>query len=547
LTLGVGLLTLLSLACAEPQPVVTPVISREITSTPPGATVYIGTTRDNLKPAGKTPLRTTKRAHSFPKLYYQVRMEGHFNSKVVYDANRMGSFELDFVLQRQVPPPKRPRVAYPEPEDVAVTPINMEANGDKPLSKKGKIAIMTFREPSGSGAGSLVADSLILNLQRRGYQVIDREQIEKVMREQGMMAEGQTELTDLEVSKRLGKLLQADYFIYGAITEYSAKSENVSLSPVIRRSELDRYARERVAYLKSYEDAKVKPPSIPDTVEDVEFNLTGRPRSSYINIARVGVTAKIVEISSSDIIWVGFANLSDLRLQRAMERIVAAMIGDFTGQAREIVAKAVEASGGAEALGTVTRLRTQGRHTIRERTGSTEYAVTETTELPDRRHLMFRDAANRAYVWCVSELDAWRTGERQGTAVDMTIDAAEEMREAIGRGSFGTLQRLARDGNRPILVGSEKVSGRDAFVLATDWGDQVYIDEGTHELVRIDKRREAETTSALYSAYRPEAGVLFPRVVRIVLAGRETASIRIDQVEVNPEVPDALFDRPVAQ
>src|SRR6185369_155133 len=153
------------------------------------------------------------------------------------------------------------------------------------------------------GAGALVADSLILNLQRMGFNVIDRELIESVLKEQDIIAEGKTNLSDLEVSKKIGQLFHADYFISGAITEYSAQSQNVSLSPIIPEAEKLRYLDEYNRYMKFYQDEEMTPPQIAKSIQEWELEYTSRPKSSFIDIAKVGITLKVVDIKTSRIVW----------------------------------------------------------------------------------------------------------------------------------------------------------------------------------------------------------------------------------------------------
>lgn len=241
---------------------------------------------------------------------------------------------VDVVLEPLPKRPEPPAFTFPSMEDVAVTPLDIEANRSPNLviAPGATIAVMAFQEPAGSGAGSLVADNLILDLQVKGYNVVDREQIERIMREQGMMADGKTKLTDLEISKKLGQLLQADFIIYGAITEYVSKSENIQLSPIVDPKDRGRYQREYDEFVNFYQDFADEfpnPPTLPKSLRDWEFEAAGNAKRTYINIARVGVTAKVVEIKSSDIVWVGFASLQDLRIQPAMRRIIDGMSYSF--------------------------------------------------------------------------------------------------------------------------------------------------------------------------------------------------------------------------
>ena len=45
-----------------------------------------------------------------------------------------------------------------------------------------------------------------------------------------------------------------------------------------------------------------------------------------MNIARVGVTAKVIDVKTGKIQWVGFASVADVRLQEGSKRVVEAML-----------------------------------------------------------------------------------------------------------------------------------------------------------------------------------------------------------------------------
>lgn len=306
-------------------------------STPSGAKIYYGSDRNNIS----TYQCTTPCSDSTTGTNYVPSWNGGFYKAVKRgyqpsiqslprtSTNRTVRFDLEKLPKFPTPP----QVRYPDPDTVAVTKPLLDANkhAGLRLTKKKTIAIINFKEPANSGAGSLMADSMILELKNRNFKVVDRDQIEKLMREHGLMAGGKTKMTDLEISKKLGKLVQADYIVYGAITEYNAKSENISLSPVIRDSDLRRYDDEYRAYVDFYRDNEdvERMPSMPKSIQEWELDYASKAKNSYITIARVGVTAKMVDMKSSNIVYVGIANITDKRLQQGVRRIVNAMTDDI--------------------------------------------------------------------------------------------------------------------------------------------------------------------------------------------------------------------------
>lgn len=324
----IAVLAACMLACEPPRYVPPPQPKyNDITSTPSGATVYFGETRDDITHnLGVTPYHDSG-YNMWLAGYYKVEKEGYFPSVKFAEAT-YGSRSIHFDLAPK--PPAPPKAVYPDPESVAITPLALDTQSSFVMRKNSRIATMTFKQHEGSGAGALAADSMILNLQRLGYNVIDREMIENVLKEQKIMAEGRTNLSDIEVSRKIGQLFNADYFIAGAITEYSAKSENIGLSPAISDAERKRYTEEYDRYEALLRDDNITNQQPVKTLQEWEIDYAGKPKSSYINIAKVGITVKIVDIRTSNIVWVGIADTSDLRLQTAMKRIVDGMIHNFT-------------------------------------------------------------------------------------------------------------------------------------------------------------------------------------------------------------------------
>jgi len=324
------LLIMWSLACAPP-PVT---IRTEVTSKPSGASVSFGRMKDAINEhLGVTPYTNnlTGPAPAWAAGYYRVEKKG-YAPQIQYAKETYSNRALHFDLLPLPALPTPPKVVYPDPESVAIKPLTLdipEANTLR-IDPNSKIATMTFKQQEGTGAGSLVADSLILNLQRLGFNVIDRELIESVLKEHNIIAEGKTTLSDLEVSKKIGQLFNADYFVSGAITEYTAQSQNVQLSPMIPEEEKVRYIEDYNRYVRFYQDEEITPPQIAKSIQEWELEYTSRPKSSFINFAKVGITLKIVDIRTSKIVWVGIAYTSDLRLQDAMKRIVDGMIKSFT-------------------------------------------------------------------------------------------------------------------------------------------------------------------------------------------------------------------------
>jgi curli biogenesis system outer membrane secretion channel CsgG len=93
---------------------------------------------------------------------------------------------------------------------------------------KKRVAVATFEDKSGSGynhLGSGVADMLTTALVKSGkFIVIERQELEKVLDEQKL---GESGLVTPESAPKVGKLLGAELFVVGSVSEFGTKESNI--------------------------------------------------------------------------------------------------------------------------------------------------------------------------------------------------------------------------------------------------------------------------------------------------------------------------------
>ncbi len=265
-------------------------------------------------------------------------------------------------------PPTEPSGALQSVEDVVNTPpvFNSVKNEiTKGVGSK-SIAVMDFQESSAvgvSGGGTLVADMLAISFGRthregRGPRVVERQHIQKIIAEQALIKDSR-ELTDVEKAQRIGRIAQADYIIFGALTEFSTQTRDVQLRYFIPPTERDRYVRQyeiyernRAEYVRQYGAYRQEyqeylrgvaafggRPSVglipivqgqPLTIDQIEDRLGGRPsRSALANIANIGLTVRVISVTTGSIVWIGQASKRHLQLQEGLQILTAALVEDF--------------------------------------------------------------------------------------------------------------------------------------------------------------------------------------------------------------------------
>ncbi len=93
---------------------------------------------------------------------------------------------------------------------------------------KKRVAVSTFEDRSGAGynhLGAGVADMLVSALVKSGkFVVIERAELEKVLNEQKL---GESGLVTPESAPKLGKLLGAELFVVGSVSEFGTKESNI--------------------------------------------------------------------------------------------------------------------------------------------------------------------------------------------------------------------------------------------------------------------------------------------------------------------------------
>jgi hypothetical protein len=239
-------------------------------------------------------------------------------------------------------PPYPPRINYGNVEDVVIQDIgitSVKTTEGAVFGPDATIAIFNFESPQETQGGILVSDTFAAVLRREGYQVVERSELERILSEQQLLIDGQVVTNDLNIAQTLGQLEQADYMIFGAVTLYQSEGQTLFLP--VRVHDDDRavyeeeYSRYRDWYLNGFQlsfDRWLQDPSerleklrveygIPPLAE-LEYNLNQNPREEFRTVATIGISAKIVDVRTGEIVWMGQAETTDFTLVDGANRIV---------------------------------------------------------------------------------------------------------------------------------------------------------------------------------------------------------------------------------
>lgn len=216
-----------------------------------------------------------------------------------------------------------------------------------------------------------------------------------------------------------------------------------------------------------------------------------------------------------------------------------------------VIAKNVEARGGADAWRAVSSLRLAGYMDLGQ-----GMAVPYTLEQkrPGRMCLEFEFNDEMA-TQCVNAGGGWKLLPFRGREIPEPM-SAQELREMADAAEIdGLLFDSARRGHDIELVGHEQVDGRDAVKLAVTLPGgaerSVYLDAETGLEIKIESMRvlrgEERLVETYLSDWRATDGLLIPRRQETRTAGdAESHFLSVDSVTVNPAIDDARFEMPIS-
>ncbi|MBS0375947.1 MAG: hypothetical protein JSR73_15315 [Proteobacteria bacterium] len=221
--------------------------------------------------------------------------------------------------------------------------------------------------------------------------------------------------------------------------------------------------------------------------------------------------------------------------------------------AEQIVARSMQAHGGLEAWRKLEGTFWKGRlESERLPQHSARFEITE--KRPNKQRFEILDPAQKSLrVFDGSRGWVLRAGADGRPNLQQFSDAEiRYAREAPGL--EGPIVDFVIKGRSFELVGREAVEGADCYRLGVRLGSgetqTVWVDAKTFLEVRYDRVTYGEDgprgiISAYYRDYRVVEGLALPSVVEIgAQGGTKRDRMVIDQVALNPKIPDSAFGRP---
>ena len=155
--------------------------------------------------------------------------------------------------------------------------------------------VAVIMNPSGwdrtKQANKLFTEQLIVSLQKQGIDVAERQKVEALLVDAALVESGMADLTETERAKRLGRLLKADFLIYGDAMV------NDSYYTYYRRlffnNNMERFKLEREAN---------------------ESGVVRRKGYPVLANHSIGLSMRAVDSATGEIVWVGYRFIASAKM-----------------------------------------------------------------------------------------------------------------------------------------------------------------------------------------------------------------------------------------
>jgi len=191
-----------------------------------------------------------------------------------------------------------------------------------------RIGILSFSSPGVElqGVENLFAKYFI----RSGFKVVERARLESVLAEHGLSVTG---YLSPETTREIGQILGVDTLLLGEVSSYTpARTELTTVTS--RRSESKPVYTQDVMVLPDGTTVN----HVRNTGTQVSHTTEVRPTSYTIN-AQVGVIAKLVDVQTGEVVWIGSLESSSSRALDAAEDIARRLVKSFTKELAKVQEK----------------------------------------------------------------------------------------------------------------------------------------------------------------------------------------------------------------
>lgn len=182
-----------------------------------------------------------------------------------------------------------------------------------------RIGVMPFASSWDSlkGVENLFAKYLI----EAGFKVVERAQLESVLQEHNISVSG---YLSAETTKQIGKILGVDVLLIGEVTSYTPTRKELALVSTRRTESRPVYTQDVLKLPDGSYAAYTR------NVGTEYSNTTDVRPSEYTINAQVGVIAKLVDVETGEIIWIGSGSQDSSSALSAADYLARSLVKSFT-------------------------------------------------------------------------------------------------------------------------------------------------------------------------------------------------------------------------
>ncbi|MDE2489702.1 MAG: hypothetical protein KGM24_02565 [Elusimicrobia bacterium] len=176
------------------------------------------------------------------------------------------------------------------------------------------VALVSFSDyPGAPGSGAIAAGTFDKYLLLPGYQLIERRQVDALLREQAFDVSGAVDPSQI---RRLGKLLGADALAFGTLTDYSAPGQQTELVNTPLENTNPIYGQ--VVSTRKDHGARIT------TIQNVVTGYSTTRRDAivpqtYDIPAHAALAVRLVDVKTGTVLWSASASAVGSDLASALE------------------------------------------------------------------------------------------------------------------------------------------------------------------------------------------------------------------------------------
>lgn len=186
------------------------------------------------------------------------------------------------------------------------------------FSQVNRIGIMEFSNSWAdlNGVENLFAKYLL----RNGFKVVERAQLESILREHNISVSG---YLDPATTREIGRILGVDVLLIGEVSSYTPARTELTMT-ASRRSESRPIIRQDVMRMPDGSYVGYQRPVGTQFSNSVDV----RPTEYTIN-AKVAIIAKLVDVETAEIVWIGSDSTESSRALDGADYIAKKLVKNF--------------------------------------------------------------------------------------------------------------------------------------------------------------------------------------------------------------------------